>query len=341
MERLDSILAIFGISLCFLLIHVWNRTASTSEDRVQPGTWVVLYFFNLIFSVLKDGILHQGGVLRIDHISAITEPSLGFGFFFIFAKSFLDKRSLSVQLTFMILLSGILFPELRDYILANGGWDGGAYHIVLAVMVWLGIVFLSSSKEETYSNEKLKILEWFSWIFGLLHIHFLQPSIITLDRMDIVISFMGSFWSMGVGGVTAWLVYKLIGRQDYEEWYIILGIWAGYAAFSSLSPNTSIWLVFILSLLAGVMPALFFPYINQFTKSSPTSIILGGAGWGGLLGYLSSPIVDGMNPLNYDQLSLVGEKFYFILIIFTVVSLVGLLGIGLGIVLDKVNQTRA
>lgn len=341
MERLDSILAIIGVALCFLFIYIWNKTASSSEEKVQPGTWIVFYFINLIFYAIKDGILHQEGALRLDHISAITEPSLGYGFFFIFAKIFLDKRSLSVQLMFMFLVSGILFPGLKIFISNSAGWDGGAYHISLAALVWVGIVFLPSREEEKNTDRKFGILDWFSWIFGLLHISFLQPSILSLDRMDIVISFIGSFWSMGVGGVTAWSVYKLIGRQENEEWYVILGIWAGYAAYSSLPPNTNTWSVFILSHLAAIIPAIFFPFINDLTKNSSLSILLGGAGWGGLLGYLSSPLMDGMNPLNYDHLRFVGGKFYFVLVILMAVSLVSLVGVGLGIVLDKINQTKA
>lgn len=347
MDRLDFFIIVVGVFLAFLFYHVWNRVNPQSGFG-KITDWIGLYFFNVVIYSLIGAYWRQD-ILSISLVT-ISQATISFSVYYLYSCVFLNRRNFLVQLFYLVLITFLLHPGL-DYILGKDEtWGAAKIHITLGVLFYIGYVFShptdqasldeSNWKKLISSWQKFGFVEWGMFLFGILHFAFLQIHKTQSTNTDFFYALTACIWTMAVSGTTSWIVHLLSGR-DYDEFPImVVGFWAGFAAFSSLPLEGGLGGLFFLGLVAGLIPSTLSTLLMPKFRSWSRYTIIMGSGMGGVLGFLGETfLLPSRREAHVLWDGFLDKVWIFAGLVF-VSMLVGWIAIGVGILLDKILPTK-
>jgi hypothetical protein len=354
MDRIDSLITLLGILFSFGFFWFWNQFNSRKES-VKDTEWFGLYLFNLVaylgFQILFfDGLQlnsKSGSDLGLIDLGLIASANLSFSLYFLFARVFLMERIFLVRILFLFLISILYHPLLQKNIFVDDGWGSTHFFLSLAGFTFVGYVFLVSSsgleQDEKFSFKRLELnlTQWIVFFFGLLHVGFLSQENFQTQGMEFFRAITNSIWVMSVAGLVSWLVHRMSSRSFPEDLVLLCGLLSGFAAYSSLPLGGNLWYITLLGFFAGLLPSVLASFALGNLKSpvfnSPALyLILFGAGWGGLLGYLGYPLIHYPDRNAYESLLTLQDRGISILIVLFSSFFIGWIGVGLAILVDKI-----
>lgn len=348
MNRIDSLIQLVGFILLFVFLTVWVQKilSKIRTDRIPSREWLIMFGLNVMIHVSLTAYI-QGWVEYETFFPLLGRAGVGFFLYAVFASVFLNDRSPSVRFLFLGLLSGILFPLQKFWIGSADAWGAGTVYLSLGVLAWIGVVFLPLTWISLASGIKdFSLQTWGGLVFGLVSLGLMDLGVFQGSESDFQRALWGMVWCLFVGGVTSWAVYHLAGRTEWEDFYIFTGMVAGTAVHSGLPLHWNLWLFTGLASLAGLVPALAFPLLSRVGKSCVAAVLLGGFGWGGILGvFVAYNRVDSGDMASAIRAFRDGSLFWnglqtqgwLVLKVIASTGLVAWMGVGMAILLDRIQ----
>ncbi len=299
------------------LLYGWERLTGTRQEEVLP-----LFCLNLLLYGIRDAwVLLTPGVEEWGlekgspgHLLFLLgESCVGFGFYYFYASVFLAREKLGIRGLFLIVQSVVFVPAVRYLTGEEDPWRSSSFFFALAIWFWVGVVF----GPRTFSERESSSWDGFLWVGGLVSLGLLQAPRIPAELGNLPYLFARLFWVLAIAVFVSWTASALAyGKGEF------LGAIGGAIAFGSAVPEEPSFLI-VAGFLVGIVPG---ALAGVWKRSQAfLSIAFGGFGWGGFVGFVLAPLLNGWEGEFALVWERVGERALSLLGILLATMLVGLL----------------